>query len=161
MANKNNYTAAEGKPGKLLSVRLAPGCDLVQGIIDACKAHGIKSGGITNLLGSLSKVKYKAIAKDESIKTGAGFVEVNDIQGPVEFLSGQGIICEEDGEMFIHLHGVMSDINHHVFGGHIERGDCKVLNTFELIISEAKGFTFSREMDAASGMVVSFPRDDK
>ena len=161
MHKHSNVFNVSGMPGRMLALRLGPGADLVSGIISACKENGIKAGGIMSMLGSLTEAKFFAVAADPSSKTGAGFSEKKVVQGPVEFLSGQGIICDKDGEMFIHLHGVMSDVHSNVFGGHIEQGDCTVANTFEAIILEGQDFIFSREVDKVSGVTVSFPKKSK
>lgn len=160
MSNETHFLSVEGKTGRMIAIRLNRGTDLVQGVIDACKKHGIRSGGITAMIGSLATgAQYKFIALDQNMKTGAGFTEMQTIESPVEILSGQGIICEKGDDLFIHLHAVMVDINGKVIGGHVERGyNCFALNTLEVIVEELENAVFRREIAEDTGFMVSIPR---
>ncbi|MBP1155762.1 MULTISPECIES: DUF296 domain-containing protein [unclassified Paenibacillus] len=160
LANGEGFTSAEGKTGRLIAIRLDRGTDLVQGVIDACKKYGVRSGGITAMVGSLAAgAQYRFVALDSNAITGAGFTEMQTIDSPVEVLSGQGIICEKGDDLFIHLHAVMVDIHGKVIGGHIERAyNCYALNTLEVIVQELDNAVFRRELAEDTGYTVSMPR---
>jgi predicted DNA-binding protein with PD1-like motif len=160
MSIEEGFVAAEGKTGRMLAIRLSRGTDLVQGVIDACKKYGIRSGGITAMIGSLAAgAQYLYIAYDEKAKTGAGFTEMQTINSPVEVLSAQGIICDKGDDLYIHLHAVLVDVDGKIIGGHIQRGyHCYALNTLEVIVQEIENVVIGRELAEDSGYTVSMPR---
>jgi predicted DNA-binding protein with PD1-like motif len=154
------FWAAEGKTNRVIAARILPGSDLILGVIDVCTHYGIKAGGIASMIGSLKTAEYLAIQPDSNSKTGASFTDRLVAEGPVELLSGSGHICQrEDGSMWVHLHAVMVDKNQNVFGGHIERGYCSVLNTLEVIIVESENIILSREQDDETGFIQTVPRN--
>lgn len=160
---KEGYAAAAASTGRMIAIRLNRGTDLVQGVIDACKEHGVRSGGITAMIGSLAAgAQYRYVALDPKAISGAGFTDLQTIDSPVELLAGQGIICEKGDDLFIHLHAVMVNIRGEIIGGHIERGyHCYALNTLEVIVQEMEGAVFRREFDEDTGYIVSMPRQVK
>ncbi|PLR79789.1 hypothetical protein CVD25_22800 [Bacillus canaveralius] len=153
------FWSAEGKSNRMVAARILPGTDLISGLIDVCQKHGIKAGGIASMIGSLKTAQYQAIQPDPNSKTGASFTERMTAEGPVELLSGQGLICQREDGMFIHLHAVMVDKNQKVFGGHIERGYCSVLNTLEVIIVEGEEMLLRREYDEETGFIQTVPKN--
>ncbi|SDI89570.1 PPC domain-containing DNA-binding protein [Natribacillus halophilus] len=158
MEKNNRIWSTEGTSKRMIAVRVLPGSDAVQGLIDACQKHGIKAGGIASMIGSFQNAQFMCIEPDPTSKTGASFTGKMDVEGPVELLSGQGLICDQDGDIFIHLHAVMVDKNQKVFGGHIERGYCTVLNTLEVIIVEGEDMILSRENDSETGFIQTVPK---
>lgn len=159
MTINEQFVSAEGKARRMIAIRLSRGTDLVQGLIDACKKHGVRSGGICSMIGSLAAgSQYVAIALDPNAKTGAGFTDRITIESPVEVLSGQGVICDRGDDLYVHLHCVTVDINGTVRGGHVERGYCQAMNTLEIVILEGEDVVFRREYDEATGYTVAMPR---
>lgn len=53
------FDSQSGSTGRVMVARLYPGEDLLTGIGEACKKHGIKYGIITSCIGSLSSVYLK------------------------------------------------------------------------------------------------------
>ncbi|MDQ0219418.1 DNA-binding protein [Peribacillus cavernae] len=153
------FWSAEGKSNRIIAARILPGSDLILGLIDVCQKYNVKAGGISSMIGSLETAEYQTIQPDPNSKTGASFTERMVAEGPVELLSGQGLICQREEGMFIHLHAVMVDKNQKVFGGHIERGFCTVLNTLELIIVEGENLLLSREYDDETGFIQTVPKN--
>lgn len=159
MSEQTRFVSAMGKTGRVVAVRLNKGTDLVQGIIDACKKHGIRSGWISSMIGSLQAgAQYVAIAMDPRAKTGVGFTERKTIEGPVEILSGQGMIADKGDDLFVHLHAVFVGLDGKVIGGHVERGFAKALNTLEVVIVELEDAVIKRELDEETGYTVCMPR---
>ncbi|GGG19130.1 PPC domain-containing DNA-binding protein [Paenibacillus abyssi] len=158
MGTEQRFWSAEGKSNRVIAARILPGSDVILGIIEVCRKYNIKAGGIASMIGSLKTAQYQAIQPDPNSKTGASFTDKMTAEGPVELLSGQGLICQREDGMFIHLHTVMVDKNQKVFGGHIERGFCTVLNTLEIIIVESENIVLHREHDEETGFVQTVPK---
>ena len=102
-------TFSEGHISRVVMIRVLPGSDIIEGIEDVCKRLDIKAGAITCCIGSLQRASL-LIAVPLENKIGAGYSNPIDFDGPLEFLAGQGTIGqEEEGDLFIHMHGVLSD----------------------------------------------------
>lgn len=88
---------------------------------------------------------------------GAGYGDVIKQEGPIEFLSGTGIITQTDkGVTELHFHGTMCDKEGTVFGGHIVKGQCPVLTTVDVVIQEAKGVEMIRKYDEETDLTQVF-----
>lgn len=135
---------------RVVIARILPGEDLVTGISEACKKHGIKYGIITSCIGSLDAMylQYYFEPKDP----------VNDPFGadrdlvskePTVLISGQGLVCEneEDGSIDVHLHAVMRDNHGKVYGSHIPVGGNIAQYTIDVAIEEVGGIKLIRAWD--------------
>ncbi|MBW1692153.1 MAG: DNA-binding protein [Deltaproteobacteria bacterium] len=113
-------TFSEGHLSKAVTIRVLPGSDVIEGIEEACQNLGIKSGAIISCIGSLQRASVLVA------------------EGPLELLSGQGTIGrEEEGEIItVHIHGVVSDKEGHLHGGHLVRGENPVLITCEVMVAQ-------------------------
>ena len=143
------FDSQSGSTGRVMVARLYPGEDLLTGIVEACKKHGIKYGIITSCIGSLSSVylKYYYEPKDP----------VNDPFGsdrdlvsdePVVLISGQGLVCENrDGTMDVHLHAVMRDNKGNVYGSHIPAGGNIAQYTIDVAVIEVNDMRLMRLWD--------------
>jgi len=81
-------------------------------------------------------------------KVGAGYSDPMVLEGPLELLSGQGTIgLGEEGETAIHLHGVVSDKEGHLHGGHFVKGENPVLITCEVALTQLQGIKIIRSHD--------------
>ena len=47
-------SAAEGRLGRVVVIRLAPGADLLSGMQTACERYGIHNGVVISAIGSLA-----------------------------------------------------------------------------------------------------------
>jgi len=140
-------------------IRVLPGSDVIEGIGEACQQLDIKSGSITCCIGSLQRASF-LIAVPMNNKIGAGYSDPRVIKGPLELLSGQGTIGQEkDGEIFIHLHVVISDKEGNVYGGHLINGKNPVLITCEVMVSQIDGIHMIRDYDPEVDMKVFFPKE--
>ena len=84
------YTAAVGKPGRLLIVRLRSGSDLINGLLQVCEDYGIKNGYIGTCIGSLYESRFIYGMPDDSLKSRAGFSPEQDTGHVTEFIAAQG-----------------------------------------------------------------------
>ncbi|MGE4284814.1 MAG: PPC domain-containing DNA-binding protein [Clostridia bacterium] len=135
-----------GKTGKVVAARILPNTDLLEGIEKICEENGIKYA-LVNCFGSFSQAGYMYLIPKEDAKIGAGYGEVFKKEGPVEFLSGTGVICQKDGKCDIHFHGTMCDKKGTVFGGHLVKGQNPCLTTVDIVIIEVEGIEMLRQYD--------------
>jgi uncharacterized protein len=148
---------AQGHLSKAVMIRIEPGFDLIEGIEKVCRRIEIESGVITCCIGSLQRVAYLLPVPLEN-RFGSGYGDPNILEGPLELLSGQGMIGkEENGEYFIHLHGVVSDKDRNINGGHFIKGQTTVLITCEIMVSQIQGMKMIRAYDPTVDMKVLMP----
>jgi predicted DNA-binding protein with PD1-like motif len=151
-------TFSEGHLSKAVVIRVLPGSDIIEGIEEVCHSLGIKTGAITSCIGSLQKASLM-IAVPLDNKIGAGYSDPMALEGPLELLSGQGTIGQEEGgEIVIHLHGVVSDKEGHVHGGHLVKGKNPVLITSEIMVTQIKGIRIVRGYDPEVDMNIFFSK---
>nr|WP_300090301.1 PPC domain-containing DNA-binding protein [Sedimentibacter sp.] len=132
--------------------RIPRGEDLLTGIREICEEYGIKNGYITGLLGSLDTGRFIYAIPNEEGKIGFVYSDSVDVEGPLELLAGQGIIGTEDnGNLSIHLHMLVSDKYMRVFGGHFVDGVNRVAATAEIVIHEIENAEYKREFDNQTG----------
>ena len=138
--------------GRFIVGRILPNVDLIEGIEILCKENEIKSGVIISLIGSLSCGKVVYPISDENSKIGIKYSEETNVEGPLELLSCQGYIGQdEDGEFQIHLHGLMGNENMEIIGGHFVPSGNQVLATAEITIMEVDGGNLIRAFDEKLG----------
>lgn len=139
-----NYAC--GTAGKMVAARILPGSDLLTSLEEICDMNGVKYGAV-NCFGSFSATGYMYLVPMDA-KVGAGYGDVIKKEGPIEFLSGTGIITQTDkGVTELHFHGTMCDKEGEVFGGHIVKGQCPVLTTVDVMIQETCGVEMIRTYD--------------
>jgi len=142
------YEAAEGKPGRLLIVRLHSGSDLINGILQVCEDYGIKNGYIGSCVGSLYQSRFTFGMPDESLKSRAGFSPEQETSHLTEFVAGQGSICHNDqGDVQIHFHALFNDKGF-LRGGHFDKSGNIVGTTMEIAIQEVEGVSMTRSLDS-------------
>jgi predicted DNA-binding protein with PD1-like motif len=158
MSEEIRYAGSEAKLGRIIQARLKPGTDLIAGIDKVCEDYGIENGVITLGIGSLRKTAFKFLIPNDELKLGSGYGDPYFMDGPIEFLGGQGLICRlEDGNRAIHLHGLLNRTSveggkptpDYVFGGDLGVGKDKnpILATMDLMITELKGVKITRKYD--------------
>ena len=160
--NVSRFQSAEGSVDRIVTARLKPGTEFMTGIIDICKKHHIKQGYISCCIGSLQKATFCTAMEDSSAKIGARYASPIEVLGPVQFVSGQGFICQsEDGEYVLHIHGTFSNWKNQkeiqVFDGHMLAEGNPVLVTMELIINEVVGVKMLRKYDDEVELLSYFP----
>ncbi len=149
--------SATGAISEWVMVRLLPGTDVIEGIAEACRQHGIQSGSITTCIGSLRRASFFVVTPMDN-PLGGGYSEPICLPGPVELISSQGTIGrDEAGNLFIHLHGAISDSAGRTHGGHLIAGACPVLITCEVMIGIFDGIKAVHRHDAEAAMKVLIP----
>lgn len=148
---------SEGKLNKVVMIRVLPGSDIIEGIEEACQDLDIESGAISSCIGSLQKASFM-IAVPLKNKVGSGYGDPISLDGPLELLCAQGLIGQEQNrDLFIHMHGLLSDKHGNVHGGHLIKGENPVLITCEIMISQVEGVETLRTYDPEVDMEVLIP----
>jgi predicted DNA-binding protein with PD1-like motif len=141
--------------GRLIVGRILPGTDLFAGIKKICLENNLRYGSIVSMIGSLSKGKFVYAIDDEKAKLKFKYSDPVYLQGPLELLSAQGFIgLGDNGEINIHLHGLMSDKYMRLFGGHFVEGGNPILATMEIMIQELDGVKLLRGLDQETGFTL-------
>lgn len=145
---------AAGGIREIVSFRLEPGCDVLAGIEQVCRERGISCAVVLSAIGSLRRASlFTAVPLPN--KAGGGYGEPIAIEGPLELVCTQGTIGqEEDGELYLHLHAVVSDGSARSFGGHLIAGSAPVLITCEVTLAVTAGVEALRRLDPAVEMKV-------
>jgi len=110
--------------------RLEKGEELVAAVKNFCKENGIKLGTISGI-GAANKITlglFKTQTKEYSPKEFAGDYELTSVLGN---------ISQMNGEVYLHLHATIADINCQVSGGHLS--SALISATFEGVIEKIDG----------------------
>lgn len=151
------FKDACGKAGKVVAVRLLPETDLIEGIEEACKNNDIKHAYVS-CFGSFNACGYMYLVPKPEAKVGAGYGDVIKKDGPIEFLNGTGVVCQNDGKYDTHFHATMCDKEGTVFGGHIVKGTTPALTTVDLVIFEVLDVQMLRQYDEETDLTQFVPQ---
>ena len=153
------FRSAAGRPGRIISGRLLPGCDLLLGIIEMARSHRVMSAWI-NAFGSLAKASFSpGIRLSASNSDRVERRPSVNLPGPLEMWSGTGRLgIPAKGEPFVHFHGLVVTPEGQLFGGHFFPGGNIVYATFEVHIQEVLDVAFKLEMDAAVELPLIEPK---
>ena len=134
-AANNEQPAVSSSGSRLWVLRLHPGDDLVDSIMEFAGKHSIKAGGIVTCVGSLDHARLRYANQND--------YENLDAKGKhFEIVSFVGTFSTTDR----HLHLALANEQGAVFGGHASSGN-KVFTTAEIIIVEGLDWMFRREKD--------------
>jgi predicted DNA-binding protein with PD1-like motif len=134
--------------------RILPGTDLISGIEKICHDNHLTYGTIVTAIGSLSRGEFVYALPDNSAKMGIKYSDPTTVEGPLELLACQGMIgLTPEGDLSVHMHGLMSDSKMKVYGCHFLKNANPVLVTVEFLIHEHEGIRMVREQD----METDFP----
>jgi predicted DNA-binding protein with PD1-like motif len=102
----------EGKSGRVICARLAPGEDILASIRSIADKAGVDSG-VFFAIGTLSKASFyfyhpcpKSVCLDR----------------PLEIVSCSGSIARVDGKVRVHAHIDVTDAEYRSYGGHLLEG---------------------------------------
>ena len=139
--------SAIGKPGRLLAARLLPEQDVVEGIMGLVKMHDIKSGTVS-AIGSLRSAKVVWAGSMEFGDNPMDVAIFHEMEGPVELGVAQGVFgTDEDGQIVIHIHGMIMDKDGNMRCGNLIPGSAPVLATVELTVQEFEDIEFHPTLD--------------
>lgn len=118
------------------AVRLRPGDDLREELEKLTALAPLRAGVVLSAVGSLTRLALRfADRKEETVRTGK--FEVVSLTGTL-------------GPDGCHLHLAVSDGDGVTIGGHLLPG-CLVYTTVELVVGDAGGLIFHRELDSVTG----------
>lgn len=117
-------------------LRLSPGVDPLESLLDACKENGWTAAFVIAGVGSLASAQLRFAAQPEAA----------EIAGPLELVSLSGTLSL-DGP---HLHASVSDTQGNVFGGHLRPG-ARVRTTAEILVAVLPDVIFRRRPDPRTG----------
>lgn len=126
-----------------LPLRLLPNTDLRAALEHALSLHSRHAAFVLSGIGSLSQTRLRR----------AGVAEPDTIMGDVEILTLVGTISADGA----HLHMSIADAEGKVMGGHVAPG-CIIRTTAEVLLVLLPDWSFSREVDAATGFAELVPR---
>ena len=161
-AGRHRFHSAAGRSGRIISGRLLPGCDILLGIIEMARSHGVTAAWV-NGFGSLARSAFSpGIRISEADPDRVERRPNVELPGPLEMWSGMGRLgIPEKGEPFIHFHGLVVTAEGQLYGGHFFPGDSPVYATFEVHIQEVLDVDFKLEMDAAVQLPLIEPKSVK
>ena len=107
--------------------RVKPGQELASEIAGYCRQHGISSGVVIGIIGSVVSVKLNFL------KELPGKYETGEYQGPLEIVGAQGSVALKDSELIVHVHLQVSSQSE-CRGGHLV--EARVFSTAEVVIGE-------------------------
>lgn len=143
------FESVTGTAGRIFSARLKPGTDLIGGLKEFTLSNNILAGAVVTAFGSLStaEVTWTEGSKPDPDRKN----ERLELTGPLAFLASQGKLgIGENGEAYVHLHGILSDPDGKTWGGHFHEGNNPVFSTFELVIMEIRGVRHTKVWDDES-----------
>ena len=119
-----------------MAFRMLPGEDLKKGIVDYCRKHGLSSGTVMTVVGSLSKAVIR-LADGRTVR---------EFEKNFEIVSMTGTV----GINGCHFHIAVSDEEGNVLGGHLMEGSV-IRTTAEVVLADlSEEFDFRREFDPAT-----------
>ena len=150
--NQMRTQAMVSKNGRTIIGRILPGTDLIGGIEKICQDNHLAYGTIVAAIGSLSRGEFAYALPDKNTKMGVKYSDPTTVEGPLELLACQGMIgLTIEGDLSVHLHGLMSDSDMKVYGCHFLNNANPVLVTVEILIHEHEGVRMVREQDIETG----------
>lgn len=120
----------------ILALRLSPGQDLKKELDAFAREKSLQAGFIITCVGSLRRAVLRPADQKEPLIREQKF----------EIVSLTGTLSP-DGS---HLHIALSDSRGATIGGHLLEGNL-IYTTAEIVVGEAEGLTFRREVDAETG----------
>jgi len=149
MSELEKIRMSEGTLGKLVVMRLGPGCDIMKSLAEIAKRKSFRSGVVLSGAGSLSQVTLRNVRlfPDEFPITDQNRVYTPKKE-PLEVLSLSGNISQRDGEVHVHCHITVSSglDDGQAYGGHLTEG-CIVLSYCEIVIAEITDLEMKRDID--------------
>jgi predicted DNA-binding protein with PD1-like motif len=128
----------------ILMGRLTNDIDLLEGILSACKKHGITAGSVS-CIGSLKKVTLVQLSIDDGK---LDYTKPIVWEYPVELLSGTGFIGYGfDEEVDLHFHGTYVNHKGEISGGHFLKGKNPTAVTIEFVVHFSDKMVLQRQKD--------------
>lgn len=123
---------------QIFAIRMTQGMDLKKELQAIAQTHNFRAAYILSCVGSLQMANLRMAGADKT----------RQWQEKMEILSLVGTLYNGG----CHLHLCLSDAAGNCFGGHLLDG-CTIYTTAEIIIGEALGLEFKREIDPQTGFL--------
>jgi predicted DNA-binding protein with PD1-like motif len=126
----------------IYTLRVKPGRELITDITCYCNDHGIYSGLVLGIIGSVQRARLNFLMSLP------GKYDSVEYLGPLEIVCAQGSIALKNSETIIHIHMLLSgkDICR---GGHL--AEAEVFSTAEVSIGELD-YQLQRQLDSHTGL---------
>lgn len=139
--------------------RLLPGTDLIPGLLEACRVHGVRFAVISSLIGSLRETSFVFIKPAGAATGGIKYGEAMHVSGGVEIISCQGMVGEwdggpMDGKPTAHVHYSLVDTEGSSYFGHVSDTGNPCLITVEFALKAVQGGTILRRVDPEWGFPI-------
>ena len=120
---------------------------MVEGITKLIKSNRIHSGSVT-AIGSLRKAKVVWAGSMEFGDNPMDVAVFHEMAGPVELGVSHGVFgTDKDGDIVLHIHGLIMDKDGNMRCGNLLPGSAPVLATVELTIQEFEGLELRPTLD--------------
>ena len=150
---------AIGSGGRKVIIAMRPGENVIDILMEVFESTGLQNAAITSFLGSMTKIAYAYAIADNSRCFGFRYGDTIQLEGLIEIVSGQGMICRNDNnESICHLHAAFCDETGKVMAGHIMPQENICLGTVEVLLEEIDGVNLKRQMDVAVGGAIMTAR---
>ena len=126
----------------IIFIRLFPGEDAHNELINVCKKHEIKTAVIISGIGQLKETEIGYFVKK-------GNYSPEKFTKPLEIICLNGNICKNKDEYISHIHITVSDEDKNAFGGHFIKGLVSV--TAEIVLLKTD-IEVRREYDDKTGL---------
>jgi len=127
---------------KIHMFRVKPKQELVSEIMDYCVQHGITSGVVIGIIGSVESARLNFL------KELPGKYEAVQYKGPLEIVCAQGSVALKDSDLITHVHIQLSSLDE-CRGGHL--AEAIVFSTAEVVIGELD-YQLVRYADGYTGL---------
>ena len=126
-------------------IRVDKGEEIIEKLLEVCKAEGIKSAFFTGI-GGCSRAELQTFIPEK------GSFETETIEGMLELINVTGNIVSDNGQLFHHTHAAFSykeGLEHKIAAGHIK--SITVLYTAEIELRPIIGGFINRKHDPETG----------
>jgi len=149
MSELENIRISRGELGRVMVMRLAPGCDLIKSLEEIAERENLRSAVVLSGAASLRQVTLRNVRLfPDGFPITDRYRIYTPKKEPLELLSLSGNISRKDGEVHIHCHATVSSglEDGRAYGGHLVEG-CVVFSTCEVVIAEITGLEMKRSID--------------
>ena len=122
--------------------RVKPRQELLSAIANYCSEHGISSGVVIGIIGSLERARLNFLVSLP------GNYESVDYAGPLEIVCAQGSVALKEDSLTVHIHIQLSGQDF-CRGGHL--AEAAVFSTAEVTIGELD-YQLRRQTDSYTGL---------
>lgn len=139
-----------GQAGRILVARITPGQDLLPTLKQYLAEHGIRSGAIVSMIGSLRRCSILNIGPRAF--EGEVYRPPIVLEEPLELLNGSGTVSLfDDSAVPVHVHAVLSRADDQIVSGHMKDEGNIVAFTVEVMVQEVTGVQIRRRPDPDTG----------